>query len=231
VRTFPGFFNARDLGGLPLLDGGRTAPGVLLRADAPDALGEVEWDALRAWGLATVIDLRNPDEVPATRRVPGDLALEHLPLDGEDEEFWAIWASGPQFGTPRVYGPHLRRMPERSAAVLAAIARARPGGVLVHCSLGRDRTGMVAAMALRVTGVGDAAVVADYEASGRGLPALFASRGEPDHGPVIREYLESRGETPGGCLREFLRELELEALAPHGFGEAERERLRWRLRG
>jgi protein-tyrosine phosphatase len=49
----------------------------------------------------------------------------HVPLDAtEDREFWNVWAAGPQFGTPLYYGPHLERFPERSAAVLNAIARA-----------------------------------------------------------------------------------------------------------
>jgi hypothetical protein len=62
----------------------------------------------------------------------------HLPLDGiADREFWDEWASDWRFGTPVYYGPHLARFPERSVAVLEAIAAAEPGGVLFHCMGGR----------------------------------------------------------------------------------------------
>ena len=59
-----------------------------------------------------------------------------LPLDGiMDREFWDISESGPQFGTPLYYRPHLERFPDRSAAVVAAIACAAPGAVAFHRGL------------------------------------------------------------------------------------------------
>ena len=51
-------------------------------------------------------------------------------------------------------------MPQRAAAVVAAIAHAEPGGVLVHCAAGLDRAGRGAAA--RIGGV-DAAIIAGSE--------------------------------------------------------------------
>ncbi len=134
-----------------------------------------------------MIDLRNDDERDgdAAPRPPSIETL-HLPLDAsEDREFWDVWENGPQFGTPLYYGPHLERFPERSAAVLSAIARAAPGGVAFHCGGGRDRAGQVAMLVLALVGVAPEEIAADYALSAERLPARYAARGEEDQGPPL----------------------------------------------
>ena len=59
----------------------------------------------------------------------------------------------------------LWRWPERHAAAISAIARARPGGVLFHCIRGHDRTGIIALLLLALVGVTPDEIVADYELS------------------------------------------------------------------
>src|SRR4051812_31432926 len=91
-----GCFNVRDLGGLPLADGGETRWCAVVRGDALDELTEAGWAALAAHGVRTVVDLRNADErgdaIP-----PDGVRVVHVPLDAsEDREFWSVWASGPQ---------------------------------------------------------------------------------------------------------------------------------------
>jgi hypothetical protein len=125
-----GCFNARDLGGIPLSGGGETRRGAVIRADNVDGLSAAGWSALQAHGVRTVIDLRNDDErgLDASGR-PAGIETLHLPLDGiDDSDFWDGWMHGPQFATPLYYAAHLERFPERSARVLAAVARAEPGG-------------------------------------------------------------------------------------------------------
>ena len=101
-RDWDGCFNVRDLGGLPTQDGRLTRRRVAVRADALDGLTASGWAALRAYGVRTVIDLRDDDELDrAAARRSHDIATVHLPLDAsEDREFWDAWDSGPQFGTP-----------------------------------------------------------------------------------------------------------------------------------
>jgi hypothetical protein len=137
-----GCFNARDLGGIPIASGGATRWGAVVRDDGVDGLIAAGWSALQAHGVRTVIDLRNEDERSfGSARRPAGIDTLHLPLDAiDDSDFWEDWMHGPQFATPLYYAAHLERFPERSARVLAAIARAEPGGVLVHCVSGRDRT-------------------------------------------------------------------------------------------
>ena len=140
---------------------------MLFRSDSPDKLTPQGWAALQAEGIRTLIDLRNDDERECLAPLPDGLVRIHVPLDGqEDREFWADWIETPDYGTPRYYGPHLRRMPERSATVLRAILEAE-AGILFHCVLGRDRTGMVALMLLHLLGAEPFVLVKDYMMSVR----------------------------------------------------------------
>ena len=131
-----GCFNVRDLGGLSTSAGRKTRRAAVVRADALGGLSDAGWAALIGHGVRTVIDLRNEDErahVDASQR-PASVTTVPIPLDvSEDREFWNAWESGPQFGTPLYYRPHLERFPARNAAVVAAIADAQPGGVAFHC--------------------------------------------------------------------------------------------------
>jgi protein tyrosine/serine phosphatase len=191
--------NARDLGGLPTVDGGVTRRGALIRSEAGDRLTPAGWRALREHGVRTIIDLREDDE----RSAPDDGAARrdgvytiHIPLDriADDPEFWEDWMHGPQFGTPLYYAPFLERFPERIEQVLDAIERARPGGVLFHCVGGRDRTGLVAVAALGAVGVAPEAIADDYT---RGAERAHT------HDPVMEQYLAERGTS----ARELVMEL------------------------
>jgi protein-tyrosine phosphatase len=208
-----GCFNVRDLGGLRTAGGGEIRWGRLVRADALDSLTASGWAALSAHGVRTVIDLRNDGELGAdTARRPASVRTVHLPLDGsEDREFWSVWDSGPQFGTPLYYGPHLDRFPERSAAVISAIARAEPGGVVFHCGGGRDRAGQVAMLVLALAGVTAEDIAADYVLSAERLRARYAARGEEDQGPLLEGFLADRGTTAGELIFTTLASLDVEA--------------------
>ena len=208
-----GCFNVRDLGGLRTAGGGETQWGRIVRADALDGLTAAGWAALSDYGVRTVIDLRNDDEIHAdTAPRPPSVTSVRLPLDdSDDREFWSVWASGPQFGTPLYYRPHLERFPERSAAVVAALARAEPGGVVFHCAGGRDRAGQVALLVLALAGVAPEAIAADYALSAERLTARYAARGEADQGPLLEAYLADRGTTALVLILGMLGDLDVES--------------------
>jgi len=209
-----GAFNVRDLGGLPAAGGRRTRRGALVRADSLDGLTAEGWRAAEAHGIRTVIDLRNDDERGGRSSPPAGIETLHLPLDAtEDREFWDVWGSGPQFGTPLYYGPHLERFPERSAAVLGAIARARPGGVVFHCAGGRDRAGQVAMLVLALAGVSNEDIAADYALSDEGVSRRCAARGQPDQVPLLAAYLAEQGTSAGAIIERTLAGVDVEALA------------------
>ena len=165
-----------------------------------------------AHGVRTVVDLRNDEERgPDTAPRPREITTLHVPLDGwDDREFWDVWGSGPQFGTPLYYGPHLERHADRSAAAIRAIATAPPGGVAFHCQGGRDRSGQVAMLALALAGVPAHHIAADYARSGPALKASFAARGAKDDGPKLAAYLAEQGTTAQQVIEELLASTDVE---------------------
>jgi hypothetical protein len=226
-----GCFNARDLGGLRTTDGYEIRRGALVRADALGELSAEGWAQVSAHGIRTIIDLRNDDErssAPTPR--PAELESLHLPLDNiEDDEFWSYWSSGWQFGTPLYYQPHVARFPKRSAAVIGAMAHAAPGGVVFHCGIGRDRTGLVSMLLLALLGVAAEDIAADYVLSSDRLRPLFGRRGEPDQGPIIDEFLERQGSSPREALTAALNAIDLATwLREGGLDESDLAALRAR---
>ncbi len=193
ILDWPGALNARDLGGIPTADGRQIRRGALVRSGSVEGLDAQGWSQLEEYGIRTVIDLRNAAEVKGDLAPrPASIETLRIPLDvSEDREFWGGWEAGPQFGTPLYYGPHLERFPERSAEVVAAIARARPGGVLFHCAGGRDRSGEIAMLVLALVGVEPAEIARDY--------ALTAHPDEASEGPTPGEYLRQQGRARLRC--------------------------------
>lgn len=123
----------RDLGGLRTRDGRTIRRGALVRGRTLDDLTEDGWAAIHELGVRTLIDLRNADERTAAPSPPGITAM-HLPLDGDDREFWDEWASDWRFGTPVYYAPHLARFP---SAAPPCWRRSRTRGPVACCSIAR----------------------------------------------------------------------------------------------
>jgi protein tyrosine/serine phosphatase len=155
---WPDCENVRDLGGTPTTDGRTIRPGALIRADTLHRLTPEGVAALRTAGVARVLDLRGADECKAS---PSPLAAEEIyrfqPIEveqGYDHRSEPTLVS--------VYLGSLRRNASYIAAAVGAIADAPDGAVVVHCGAGKDRTGMIVALALAVAGVSDDEIAADY---------------------------------------------------------------------
>jgi protein-tyrosine phosphatase len=165
-----GCANVRDLGGLPTSDGRTTRWGAVVRSDSPDGLSAAGRAALEHHGIRTIVDLRSPSEQNGS--VLGPATVMHVPvLDFEDAPFWDRW--GGATDTVGFYRALLERWPVRFADAVAAVARAEPGGVLVHCRLGRDRTALVAAFVLELVGVPRETIAADYALSADRLRPVY----------------------------------------------------------
>jgi protein-tyrosine phosphatase len=229
-----GTYNSRDLGGLPTVAGGVTVRRAIVRSDSLQNLEARGWEEVEAHGIRTVIDLRNEAEIgPDAAPRPASIETVTIPLDvTEDREFWDVWENGPAFATPLYYRPHLERFPERSAAVLRAIATAPPGGVAFHCQGGRDRTGQVSILVLALAGVEPEAIAADYALSDERLRPLYLSRGEEDEAPKIARFLSDQGLTAERLIVELLADFDLQAtLSEAGLTAADVTALRRRLLG
>lgn len=81
ILDWPACDNARDLGGLPTRDGGRIRPGALLRSGRHARITPATMAAIRATGVARVVDLRWDREVAADPSpFAGDPVYVHLPM-------------------------------------------------------------------------------------------------------------------------------------------------------
>ena len=169
VLVWEGCTNVRDLGGLTTNDGHMTRWGAVVRSDTPARLTAAGWSALYAYGIRTIISLRThgmtEDELNITPPHPDLVTVQVAIEDITDTEFVQQWVTTNFWGTPLYYRDALRRWPERHAAVISAIAQARPGGVLFHCIRGHDRTGIIALLLLALVGVTPDEIIADYELS------------------------------------------------------------------
>jgi protein-tyrosine phosphatase len=166
-----GCVNVRDLGGLPTEDGAETAFRAVVRADNLTRLSDAGWDALVAYGVRRIVDLRWSDERGADPLHRAGVDVVHVslfgdhsgPLEGDrpidDATDWAEVRR-------EVYVERLERHPDRFAQAIAAVADAPDGCVAVHCAGGVDRTGLVSALLLRLARVPAAAVAEDYAHSG-----------------------------------------------------------------
>lgn len=171
-----GYANARDLGGLPTAfsGDGATVPGRIARGPRRERLTRAGWAAARAWGLSSVVDLRCSGEAGARDgdpAVPAEaltgIAVVDAPTEDQDDpEFREVCF--PILDSPEYWSHNWRLQPHLVRAALDAVAFAEPG-VLVHCSAGRDRTGMICALLLGNAGVDPDAVADDYAASVRAM--------------------------------------------------------------
>ncbi|GAA0973094.1 tyrosine-protein phosphatase [Nocardiopsis tropica] len=249
--TWEGFHNARDLGGLPTRHGRATSRGAFFRSADLRFVTSDGWNAAYAAGVRTVVDLRNEDEIrpvpgegptgiagsatlpPAESEVrpPPGTTCSEVPLDGvEDVEFWERADIRRLNGTPLYYGPFLEHKADRCAAAVTALARAEPGGVLFHCGMGRDRTGLVTLLLLSLAGVEEEAIAEDYELSTAELAPLLAATGEQDQAPAIASLMEEHGTTLREAVLGVLGGLDARTLLLEaGVGEDDLDRVRTRL--
>jgi protein-tyrosine phosphatase len=236
-----GAVNVRDLGGLPTADGGTTARGRAFRADNLQGLSDADVRRLVGpLGVRTVIDLRTSVEVeregpgPLTREpsvvhrhcslfleggrmtdvdadtlLPWQIGERELPADEVDDE-----ALNPSV---RYYLGYLRDRPDSVVEALRRLAEPDGGGTaIVHCAAGKDRTGVVVALALAAADVTRDAIVEDYVATGEMLDAILdrlrrspTYAGDLDDRPVdthrprpstMQRFLEILDERYGGPL-------------------------------
>jgi protein-tyrosine phosphatase len=230
--TVDGLANVRDLGGLARRGGEVTPHGVFFRAESVDAVTTDGWGQIHAAGIRTVVDLRQAGErARDVRNRPSWLTTRHVDLDGlENRAFWKdYWGTGIE-GTALYYLPFLSAMPERAGGVLTAIVTAPTGGVLFHCSAGRDRTGLVAMLLLAAVGTAPDAIVGDYLETVR-LGEVRANASQLDNmEPRLERFCRAHGTTTEGAFRTALDGVDFSRwMTNAGMGDSARQALlTWR---
>jgi len=247
-----GAVNARDTGGLGTDDGGTTVTGRLLRSDNLQELSPADITRLVLdIGLTTVVDLRSTAELvaegPAPLHAVHRVRHVHLPVLPEQGSATDVFADAllnrddldrSRFPEDPVCGHYLGYLEDRPDQVVGAVRTiaSSDGAVLVHCAAGKDRTGVVVALALSAVGVRQEAIVADYAASGERTEALVERL---RRSPTYADDIKSQPPRPPrpGTMTAFLAQVRSRYggtrrwLAGHGFGEGDLDQLRAKLLG
>lgn len=222
ILAWDGCLNARDLGGYVTSDGLVTRWGAIVRSDSLAALTPAGQQSVHSYGIRTIIDLRLPPEVeeaPNPFAMPGDhgiIYIHHslITVPREPDE--------PFTNLTNEYVSELGRHGSSIARIMALIANARDGGVLIHCVGGRDRTGLIAALLLSLVGVPLETVAEDYALSSECLRPRdedFLANGPGQreerecllvqmktHPEIMRETLTRLTESYGGVM-DYLKQI------------------------
>jgi protein-tyrosine phosphatase len=206
--AWEGCLNARDLGGYATTDGRQTRWGAVVRSDSLAALTPAGRADLAGYGVRAIVDLRLQSEIeehPNPFAEPGDHGIAYTNVSMIDP---AAGFPPDTYTLAENYLWMLDRFGGFVAEVLASIAQAPPGGVLIHCAAGKDRTGLVSALLLGLAGVPAETIAADY--------ALTAEYLRPrdeewlENGPgerAEREALVARFAPTAEVMREVLAKL------------------------
>lgn len=215
--AIPGAVNFRDVGGLPA-GSGITRGGVLFRSGTLARLDSSARAAIGGLGLRRVVDLRDEEEVRAepSRLEPPVADMVRVPLFlGSVASFFEQ-----DMGLDDLYAHMVDDSAPRLAEVVRAVVETQP--VLVHCTAGKDRTGVSIALTLAAAGVDEDAIVADYARTASTLSpernrriVAWLRRAHPDSenleelatgspAPVMRGLLDRLRRSHGGAV-EYLR--------------------------
>ena len=243
--VWDGCVNVRDLGGIPTEDGEVTRSGAVIRSDNIRGLSDDGWRALEDHGVVRIVDLRFPEERAEDPPRDVDVEAVHVSVlgpsihEGQDfvRELEANLDSVDDVADHYAwsYVRFLERNRTRFGEALAAIADA-DGPVVIHCMGGKDRTGLVAALLLRLAGVSIAEIGADYSLSGPNLAVWlddWLTSAPSDHERRRREKLSA---TPAIAMARVVEDVEgryggvAGYMTAAGLRPEQIERLRGRLR-
>ncbi|HZC75330.1 MAG TPA: tyrosine-protein phosphatase [Gaiellaceae bacterium] len=230
VLRWDGCVNVRDLGGLPLTDGGETAYRVVVRADSLPGLTEAGRDALVEYGVSVVVNLRPEREGGEEPPAPLPVPVVRAPMDPRPVA--AAWEWPSMREAYLALADHYR---DELARALTALGDAEPPGA-IHCAGGRDRTGIACGMALWLAEVEPDAIAADHRLSDESWAPY--NDGWLAEAPDERERERRRrvSEPAGRTLVEVLEEIDGQdgirnRLVVAGAGETALDCLVARLRG
>ncbi len=177
--TLIGAPNFRDLGGIPTLSGRKVKPGLLYRSDDLYDLSEKDLQHLKHLGLRSVIDFRTPqeirelpDRVPSTVVGQFDLPIDAGSLAGDFDDRHPTAASTTALMIS-VYRQLASDFTAPFKKFFRLLADQDKPPLLFHCTAGKDRTGMAAALFLSAVGASRDEVMRDYLLSAKRLELKY----------------------------------------------------------
>ena len=243
--VWDGCVNVRDLGGIPTEDGSVTQSGRIIRSDNVGALTPAGWRALEHHGVERIVDLRWPEEVAEDPPRSVDVEVVHVSVLGPSIDADLDYLRTLDAHVDSVddvadhyaysYVDFLERNRARFGQALAAVADA-PGTVVIHCMGGKDRTGLVAALLLRLAGVSIEEIGRDYSLSAANLAVTLGSWLDSAPNDAERRRREKLSQTPATGMTRVIADIEGRYGGVEGYLEAagvrpdQIERLRERLR-
>ena len=223
-----GAVNLRDLGGYRTQDGRAVRSGRVFRSGMVHHITPAGLSALKdTLGLRTVVDLRNAEELREDGRAPlEDYGIDwrNVPIGGETvmtpeqrrERFQAL-ASG-QVDWCESYIQMSGRAPAAFRTFFELAAGSANAPLVFHCTGGRDRTGVAAALLLSSLGVDDETIARDYSLTGALLqPHIDRFARQMDALHMTRESWARLLETTAGAMRRFLAWLQEEYGGAEGY--------------
>lgn len=173
AQIFPavsGVSNLRDLGGLPAGEGLSVRAGVIYRSAHLSGLSDAGRAAFDLLGLTDICDLRSEAErLERPTRIDGyEGYMHHIPIEPSVKaRLDALTGNRPVDDTPahdlmvETYRALVADHASQFRQVIEVVLYAR-GPVLIHCTAGKDRTGLAVAALLTLLGVGREPCLADY---------------------------------------------------------------------
>lgn len=164
-HAFEGCFNFRDIGGYPTNDGRQVRRGLYFRAGRQDRMTPADLVAAKELGIKAQIDLRRPDEAAEQGKGPLEAmgATYHsLPVipEGGSEQLSRL-VGDTNISGERYLG-YLEFGPDTWLRMFRLFEDAESSPLVLHCTAGKDRTGVSTAFLLSVLGVDRAIIDADY---------------------------------------------------------------------
>ena len=154
--------NFRDLGGYRTADGQTVARGMLFRSGAMTGLTDADMAYLDGFGIKTIVDLRSDEEISL---YPNHWAAKHRIEVVTGGYSFAAMMSGEESGERPAMSELYPRLlesigPQIKTYFDEALGQGAP--MVVNCSAGQDRTGIVSALMLLLLGVPEPTVIEDY---------------------------------------------------------------------
>ena len=170
-----GCLNLRDLGGYTTTEGKQTKWRTMLRSDSLHRLPESSQQQLVTYGIKTIVDLRSPFEIatetyPLSQKLP--LRYVNLPLIEENHK--NIIESIKHQTLLKLNCFFLEERALALKKILETIATQQTP-IIIHCAVGKDRTGIIAALLLAIAGVSIKTIAEDYHLSDRYLEPFYTN--------------------------------------------------------